>query len=76
MAEADPREVSEREPALVRDILRTLIKTVKTFNVYPKDNPIYRKFATELFEKFNSFFESGDELALDIEQFSFFYKEN
>jgi hypothetical protein len=68
--------VNERELGLVKDILRTITKTIKTFNVYPRDNPIYQKFATELFEKFSIFFESNDELALDIKQYSLLYKEN
>jgi len=68
--------VTEEELAVVRDIIRTITKTVKTFNVYPKDNPIYQKFATELFEKFNAFFESSDELKVDIEQYSLLYKES
>ena len=56
--------------------LRNITKTVKTFNVYSKDNPIYQKFATELSEKFNAFFESSDELKIDIEQYSLLYKES
>jgi HEAT repeat protein len=69
-------EVTEEDLGVVQDIIRTITKTVKTFNVYPKDNPIYHKFATELFEKFNAFFESGDELRIDIEQYSLLYKES
>lgn len=68
--------VAEEELGVVRDIIRTITKTVKTFNVYPKDNPIYLKFASELFEKFNAFFESSDELKIDIEQYSLLYKKN
>ena len=68
--------VTEEELGVVRDIIRTITKTVKTFNVYPKDNPIYQKFATELFEKFNAFFESSDELKIDIEQYSLLCKES
>jgi len=67
---------TEEDLGVVRDIIRSITKTVKTFNVYPKDNPMYRKFATEIFEKFNAFFESGDELKIDIEQYSLLYKES
>ena len=74
MEEDQKVEVSEKELGLVIDIFKTLAKTVKTFNVYPKDNPIYQKFATELFENFNAFFESNDELSIDIEQHFLFYK--
>jgi hypothetical protein len=67
---------AEQDLDVVRDITRTITKTVKTFNVYPKDNPIYQKFAAELFGKFNDFFESGDELRIDVEQYSLLYKES
>src|SRR4030042_5006147 len=69
-------KVTEKDLALIKDILRTVTKTVKAFNVYPKDNPIYQKFVTELFEKFSTFFESNDELAIDVEQHCLLYKEN
>lgn len=69
-------KTNEKDLGLVRDIIRTLTKTVKTFNAYPKDNPIYQKFATELFEKFNAFFESNNELPIDIERYSLLYKGN
>jgi hypothetical protein len=66
--------ISEKDIELAGDIFKTITKTVKTFNVYPKDNPIYKKFASDLFEKFNAFFESNEELAVDIEQYSLLYK--
>lgn len=66
-------EVSEKNLAFVRDIIRTLTKTLKTFTTYPKDNPIYQKFAAELFEKFGAFFQSNDELVLDVGQYSLSY---
>lgn len=74
--ESPAGEVNEKDLGLVREIIRTLTKTVKTFNIYPKDNPIYQKFASELFEKFDTFFESNDELPIDIVQHSLLYKEN
>lgn len=58
----------------VRDTLRTLTKTQKTFAVYPKDNPIYQKFASELFDKLNLFFESDEELIFDVQQYSLLFK--
>lgn len=69
-------KVNEKDLALIKDIFKTLTKTVKAFNVYPKDNPIYQKFATELFEKFSTFFESNDELDIDIEQHRLLFKQN
>jgi len=76
MDEGITKEISEKALALVSDVIRTITKTTKTFNVYPKDNPIYQKFAGELFDKFSTFFESNDELALDIEPYSLLYGEN
>ena len=77
MEEENPQvEVNEKELDRVRDILRTLTITVKTFNLYPKDNPVYQKVAKEFFEKFNLFFESADELTVDVEQNSLHYKGN
>lgn len=69
-------EINEKELGLVSDIIRTITKTAKTFNVYPKDNPIYQKFAGELFDKFSAFFESNDELAVNIEPHSLLYRDN
>lgn len=68
-------EADEKTLTLVKDILRTLIKTVKTFNVYPSDNPIYQKFGADLYEKFNTFFELNDELAVDVRQHTLLYKD-
>jgi HEAT repeat protein len=65
---------SEKELDAVKDILRTLTKTQKTFAVYPKDNPIYRTFAAELFDKLNLFFASSDELSLDVQRYSLLFK--
>ena len=74
MAEEVEVEVSEKDIERVRDIFKTLAITIKTFTIYPKDNPIYQKFAAELFERFSSFFESDDQLSVDIEQYTLLYK--
>jgi HEAT repeat protein len=71
-----PAGADEKEIERVKDILRTLAITIKTFNLYPKDNPVYQKMATEFFEKFSAFFEFRDELAVDVEQHSLLYKGN
>ncbi|MBI4824393.1 MAG: HEAT repeat domain-containing protein [Nitrospirae bacterium] len=68
--------VSSKDLDLVKDVLITITKTVKTFNVYPKDNPIYQRFATALSEKFNTYFETHDDLILDIDRNSLLYEEN
>jgi len=68
------QEASEQEIEAVKDILRNVVKSIKTFNAYPKDNPIYQKTADTIFEKFSGFLNSADELALDIEHNSLSYK--
>ncbi len=74
MEEEGISEVSEEELGIVKDIFRTITKTVKTFSVYPRDNPIYQKFTSEVFEKFRAFFESSEELSVAVEQYSLLYK--
>jgi hypothetical protein len=67
-------EVDAKEIERVKDIFKTLSVAIKTFAIYPKDNPIYQKFANELFDKFNAFFASTDQLAIDVEQYALFYR--
>jgi HEAT repeats len=74
MEEEGALEVNEEELGIVRDIFRTITKTVKTFSVYPRDNPIYQKFTSEVFEKFTAFFETSEELSVAVEQYSLMYK--
>jgi hypothetical protein len=77
MAEEAIEERETVEPdelAIISDVFKTFTKTLKAFNVYPKDNPIYKKFATELYQKFESFFSGKEDLLLSVEQFSLFYK--
>ena len=69
-------EVDAKEIERVKDIFKTLSVAIKTFAIYPKDNPIYQKFANELFDKCNAFFGSADELAIDVEQYALFYRGN
>jgi hypothetical protein len=75
MEEEDLKEeINTQDLALAADIAKTLTKTIRTFNVYPRDNPIYQRFANDLFDKFNRFFESVDELTFDVEQHSLLFK--
>ena len=67
-------EIDEKELEHVRDIFRTLTIAIKTFNLYPTDNPIYQKVSSEICDKFNLFFESHDELPVDVEQNSLQYR--
>lgn len=60
------QDISAGEFELIKDVFRTLVKTIKTFNQYPKDNPVYQRFASELYGKFGSVLKSGGELAFDV----------
>lgn len=69
-----PEAVEPEELEMVSDIFKTFTKTIKTFNTYPKDNPIYQKFANELSEKFDAYFSKNDDLPLDVGQSALTYK--
>jgi len=73
MRHEDMDNVEEKDLILIRDIFITMTKTLKTFKAYPPNNPIYQKFAAELLEKFNSYFEINDTLPLTVEQFSLLF---
>jgi hypothetical protein len=70
----DTDDVQEEDLILIRDILKSLTKTLKIFKAYLPNNPIYQKFATELHGKFNLFFDIHDSLLLKVEQFSLFFR--
>ena len=63
-------DMEEKDLILAGEIFKSMTKTFKTFKAYLPNNPIYQKFAAELLEKFNSFFEIHDSLPLTVEQFS------
>jgi len=63
-------DVEGKDLILAGEIFKSLTKTLKTFKAYPPNNPIYQKFAAELLEKFNAFFEMQDTLPLTVDQFS------
>jgi HEAT repeat protein len=67
-------EITEEELSQARDLFKTFTKSIKTLNVYPKQNPIAQKFLTELFAKFDAFLNKYGDLKLDVEQFSLTYK--
>ncbi|MDA8173468.1 MAG: HEAT repeat domain-containing protein [Nitrospiraceae bacterium] len=66
-------EPDERSLALARDIFKTFTKTLKTLNVYPRQNPIAQKFIAELFEKMDGFFADHELLDVEVSQFSMSY---
>lgn len=66
-------DVEEKDLIIASDIFKAMTKTLKTFKAYLPNNPIYQKFAAELLEKFNSFFDINDTLPLAVEQFSLLF---
>jgi hypothetical protein len=73
LREMDNIEIEEKDLILAGEIFKSMTKTLKTFKAYLPNNPIYQKFAVELLEKFNSFFEMRDTLPLTVEQFSLLF---
>lgn len=63
----------ERDLALARDVFKTFTKTLKTLNVYPRQNPIAQKFIADLYEKFEGFLTSHEAMELEVSQFSMNY---
>ena len=63
-------DMEEKDLILAGEIFKSITKTLKTFKAYLPNNPIYQKFAAELLQKFNSYFEIHDLLPLTVEQFS------
>jgi len=70
----DPLPVSDNEVRQVRELLQTLIKTKRAFEMYPANNPILLKFQEDLARRFDSFFEENDRLTLIIRQYEIFFK--
>lgn len=70
----DIDDVIEEDLTIIKDLLKSVTKALKIFKAYLPNNPIYQKFATELYEKFNLFFNIHDSLPLKIEQFSLFFR--
>jgi len=74
LAEQDEILVPEEETRKVRDILLTLVKTKRAFEMYPSNNPILGKFQDELFHRFESFLGENGRLCLVIKQQDIYYK--
>ncbi|TAL28709.1 MAG: HEAT repeat domain-containing protein [Nitrospirae bacterium] len=66
-------DVDDKDIILASEIFKSMTKTLKTFKTYLPNNPVYQKFAAELFEKFKSFFDVNDSLSLTVEQFSLLF---
>jgi len=57
------------------NLVKQLIKTIKSFALYPENNPIYRQGLETLMNAFNEFFAFSDELRIKVEQYQLLYEE-
>jgi len=72
--EAEEVTVSEEEVRPVRELLQTILKTKRAFEMYPANNPILQKFREDLIRRFNLVLEEAETLPLMVRQYEIFYK--
>ncbi|MBI5696556.1 MAG: HEAT repeat domain-containing protein [Nitrospirae bacterium] len=65
---------SDSELRRVKELIQTLLKTKRAFEMYPSNNPILLKFQEDILKKFEVFFEESDRLILIIRQHDILYK--
>ncbi|MFZ2630412.1 MAG: HEAT repeat domain-containing protein [Desulfosalsimonadaceae bacterium] len=58
-----------------RDVLQALLKARKNLRLYPANNPLYVKTIEESFEKFNRFFQFGDQLLFRVRLHDIYYQD-
>ncbi len=66
--------VPESELKAVRELLQSLLKTKRAFEMYPANNPILAKFQDDICRRFDDFFKEADKLPLLIRQQEILYK--
>jgi hypothetical protein len=66
--------VPEAEVRQVRELLMSLMKTKRAFEMYPSNNPLLIKFQEDLKRRFDELFETEERLTLVIRQNDIFYK--
>ena len=66
--------VTDAELKAVRELLQTLLKTKRAFEMYPANNPILVKFQDDICRRFDDFFKDADKLPLLIRQQEILYK--
>ncbi len=66
--------VPEVELKAVRELLQSLLKTKRAFEMYPANNPILVKFQDDICRRFDDFFNDADKLPLLIRQQEILYK--
>ncbi len=51
-----------------KDVINALLKSKKTFRMYPSTNPMYKKTIDDTYAKFRGFFDYKDEMTFKIKQ--------
>jgi hypothetical protein len=67
-------QVSDAEVRQVKELLQTLLKTKRAFEMYPANNPILIKFQEDLIKRFEAFFSVEERLTLIVRQYDIHYK--
>jgi hypothetical protein len=63
-------------PAYVEELIKTLVKALRAFQMYLPNNPIYQKAQANIVEAFRPIWEATDELVLSIVETEFVWEEN
>ncbi|MCU0620707.1 MAG: hypothetical protein MUC69_04300 [Gemmatimonadales bacterium] len=68
-------EVPAGQAAAVSDLLQSLVKALRAFQIYLPNNPIYHKAAQQVRAAFGPVWASLDELALVVAEADFVWEE-
>jgi hypothetical protein len=63
-------------PAHVEELIKTLLKALRAFQMYLPNNPIYQKAQHNIVEAFRPIWEATDHLVLSIRETDFVWEEN
>lgn len=63
-------------PAQVEELIKSLIKALRAFQMYLPNNPIYQKAQANIVEAFRPIWESTSELVLSVVETDFIWEEN
>ena len=63
-------------PAHVEELIKTLLKAIRAFQMYLPNNPIYQKAQKNVVDAFQPIWEATDQLVLSIAETDFVWEEN
>lgn len=66
--------IDQGEVKQAKEVVQSLIKTLKAYKMYLPNNPIHQKFSTELLQKLFTFLWEQGELSLQVTKSEFLYK--